>query len=160
MHALIVGAFLLFLVFAAEPLFNRLERIAGESQLHSIALPPETDNLRYWFGTMISGSVVEFTGWAFIQEESPDDSQCYLVLQSSVAMYVFDTAKRSLPTLNEILQMEEPDVTQAGFLAVIPLRYIDNGVYRLGIYMTRGETEALQYTESVLTKTDEGVEVE
>ena len=38
-HTLIIGAFVLFLIFLSEPLFDMLEGILGEDKLQLIQLP-------------------------------------------------------------------------------------------------------------------------
>jgi hypothetical protein len=163
-HTLIVGAFLLFLLLLSEPLFALLDRsefegIQGESQLVDISVPAETGNIRYWFRSFVTGTVVEFLGWAFIEGDCPENSTTYLVFKSAQATYVFETDMQERKKLNENLGIEEPDLTEAGFVATILADKMENGTYMIGIYIKKGETEALQYTDKVLTRTDEAVTV-
>ena len=51
------------------------------------------------------------------------------------------------------------NVNNSGFIAKIPVDSIEEGIYKLGIYIKKGDIEALQYTDSVLTRTDEVVEL-
>ena len=163
-HTLIVGAFLLFLLFLSEPLFDLFDRaefggIPGEAQLVDISVPAETGNIRYWLESIVTGTVVEFLGWAFIEGDCPENSTSYLVFKSDQAAYVFEAAMREVGTLNQVLGIEEPDLTKAGFIATIPAEIMENGTYTIGIYIRKGETEALQYTDKVLTRTNEAVKL-
>jgi hypothetical protein len=163
-HTLIVAGFLFFLLFLSEPLFSRFKfgRIPGEAQLVEILVPAETGNIRYEFSANVTGTMeddVEFIGWAFIEGVCPEDSTTYLVFKSDQATYVFETTMREVGTLNQVLGIEEPDLTKAGFLATIPAESMKNGTYKIGIYIRKGKTEALQYTDKVLTRTNEIVEL-
>ena len=163
-HTLIVGAFLLFLLLLSEPLFalldrSEFERIPGESQLVDISVPAETGNIRYWFRSFVTGTVVEFLGCAFIEGDSSGNSTSYLVFESDQATYVFEAAMQEIGTLNQMLGIEEPDLTKAGFIATIPAERMENGMYTIGIYIRKGETEALEYTDKVLTRTDEAIKL-
>ena len=48
----------------------------------------------------------------------------------------------------------------SGFVALIPARKIDNGEYIVGIYITKGDIEALQYTDRAITKSGNTIETE
>ena len=160
-HTLIVGAFLFFLLFLSEPLFDRseFEGIPGEAQLVDILVPAETGNIRYWFESIVAGTMVEFLGWAFIEGDCPENSTTYLVFKSDQATYVFEADMREIGTLNQVLGIEEPDLTKAGFVATIPAGRMENGTYMIGIYIRKVETEALQYTDKLLTRTSEAVKL-
>lgn len=151
-HTLIVGAFLFFLLFFSEPLFERFKfgGIPGEARLVDISVPAETGNIRYSLESNMCGTMVEFTGWAFIEGGYPENSTTYLVFKSDQAIYVFEATMREVGTLNQLLGIEEPDLTKAGFSATIPVERMKNGTYTIGIYIRKGKTEALQYTDKVL----------
>ena len=164
-HTLIVGGFLCFLLFLSEPLFNlfsgpEFERTPGEAPLVDILLPAETGNIRYSFESIVTGIRVELLGWAFIEGDCPENSATYLVFKSDQAKYIFEADMQERGTLNQVLGIEEPDLTEAGFAATIPGEIMKNGTYTIGIYIRKGKTEALQYTNKVLTRTDEIVKVE
>jgi hypothetical protein len=160
-HTLIVAGFLFFLLFLSEPLFSRFEfgRIPGEAQLVDILVPAETGNIRYWFESNVTGTMVEFMGWAFIEGGCPENSTTYLVFKSDHEIYVFEATMQEVGTLNQVLGIEKPDLTKAGFLATIDAVRMKNGTYTIGIYIRKGKTEALQYTDKVLTRTNEVVEL-
>ncbi|MFX1266302.1 MAG: hypothetical protein ACFFH0_13025 [Promethearchaeota archaeon] len=160
-HTLIVGAFLLFLFFLSGPLFDRFEfgRIPGEAPLADISVPAETGNITYWLESIVAGPVVEFLGCAFIEGEYSENSTSYLVFKSDQATYVFEAAMQEIGTLNQMLGIEEPDLIKAGFIATIPAERMENGTYTIGIYIRKGATEALQYTDKVLTRTNEVIEL-
>ena len=163
-HTLIVGGFLCFLLFLSEPLFNlfsgpEFERTPGEAPLVDILLPAETGNIRYSFESIVTGIRVELLGWAFIEGDCPENSTTYLVFKSDQATYVFEADMREIGTLNQVLGIEEPDLTKAGFVATIPAGRMENGTYMIGIYIRKVETEALQYTDKLLTRTSEAVKL-
>ena len=130
-HTLIVAGFLFFLLFLSEPLFGRLEfgRIPGEAQLVEILVPAETGNIRYAFSSNVTGTMVEFIGWAFIEGNCPENSTTYLVFKSDQAIYVFEATMREVGTLNQVLGIEEPDLTEAGFLATIPAEEMKRRIF-------------------------------
>ena len=145
-HTLIVAAFLVFLLFLAEPLFDRFESIEGESRLHDISLPTVTNNIQGHIDTVdIYTHTIEITGWAFINGGNSENSETYLVLQSDDNTYVFDTVSRKrLPVVQKFWKVGIK-LVDPGFNAIIPVRKIARGTYILGLYITEGNIEALQY---------------
>lgn len=162
-HTLIVGAFLLFLLFLSEPLFDRLERIdriPGEAQLHQLQLPTETDDIIYEFdiSTEDPRVVAIERGWAFIDGEDSENSKVYIVLKSPSQTYIFDTYVEERPDVTRYFQEMDLNLDYSGFVALIPARKIDNGEYIVGIYITKGDIEALQYTDRAITKSGNTIE--
>ena len=151
-HGSILFAFLIYVVFLSGPLFSKFERTENESRLHGVSLPGETNTIRYGYGLDVRMGVIEMLGWAFVEGQSFGNSQTYAVLKSSGNTYVFDTAERAELRFNEQLGIEAPDVRRAGFVAFMPISNIRTGVYDVGIYISDGEREALQYTDRVLVK--------
>ena len=148
-HTLIVGGFLLFLLFLSEPLFDRLDRIPGEAQLQRLQLPAETGDIRYFFDkfTTDGHTAVEVMGWAFIDGMDSENTEVYIVLKSASRTYIFDTMVR--PRQDVTLHFKELDLNldYSGFAALIPVRKIANGEYTVGIYIKKGDIEAMQYTD-------------
>ena len=150
-HALIVGAFLLFLIFLSEPLFDRLERIAGESQLYETTLPAATDNIQYWIDDLAAAThILEISGWAFIEDHDSVNSEIYVVLKSADRTYVFTTETVIREGITEHFKELGLNLDYSGFAALIPLRKIANARYTVGIYIKKGDIEALQYTDRVV----------
>ena len=147
-HSCIIAAFLVFTLFASEPLFDRLEAIPGEAQLHWISLPTETDDIRYSVDVVLTEDVrvVEVAGWAFIEGEDSEDIETYIVLTSDRRTYVFDTHGEARPDVTAHFEELGLNLDCSGFMTVIPARKIPSGEYAIGIYIRRGEIEALQYT--------------
>jgi len=48
----------------------------------------------------------------------------------------------------------------AGFHAVIPKEEIEDGAYKIGIYVKKGDIEALKYTDIVVIKSEHGAELQ
>jgi hypothetical protein len=86
---------------------------------------------------------VEIRGWAFIEGQSTRDSRTYVVLKSSTMTYVFDT----IPYF--AWGIAQP---YSAFIARIPMKQLEDGRYRIGIYIVQGDTEAFRYTDRVVTK--------
>ena len=153
-HTLIVGAFLLFLLFLSEPLFDRLERVAGESRLYKTTLPAQTNDIRYDIGDISTDghTTVEIRGWAFIEGMDSDNSEIYIVLKSGNRTYIFDTMEQKRPDVTTHFKELGLNLDYSGFTAPIPARKIANGEYTVGIYIWKGDIEALQYTDRAIAK--------
>ena len=153
-HTLIVGAFLLFLLFLAEPLFDRLERVEGGAKLCDITLPNVTNNITYAFDKFdVQPSVITVMGWAFIDGQDAVNNQVYLVFKSDSDVYIFDTVcKLPRGDVANLFKKLGIDVTDSGFSAEILLRKFENGKYTVGIYIKSDNLEALQYTDRHFTK--------
>ncbi len=149
-HTLIVGAFLLFLLFLSEPLFDRLERVADASRLYQTTLPAATDNIQYWIDDLaVATHTLEINGWAFIKGHDSVNSEIYIVLKSADRTYVFTTETVIREGVTQHFEELGLNLDYSGFAALIPLRKIAGGEYTVGIYITKGDIEALQYTGSV-----------
>jgi hypothetical protein len=147
-HTVIVGAFLLFLFFLSEPLFDRLERVAGESQLYETTLPAATDNIQYWVDQLqVTTRTLDISGWAFIDGYDSVNSTIYVVLKSADRTYVFTTETVLREGVTEHFEDLGLDLDYSGFAAFIPARKIASGEYTVGIYIVKDDVEALQYTD-------------
>lgn len=152
-HTLIVAAFLLFLFFLAEPIFDRFEPVAGESRLYDTALPAATNNIEFSIDQpQVMTEVVVIRGWAFIEGHDSVESEIYIVLKSTDRTYIFTTkteirndVTRRFEELNLILDY-------SGFTALISAKTIADGEYTIGIYIKKGNIESLQYTSRAITK--------
>lgn len=155
-HAAIVGAFVLLVVFMAEPLFGRLEKITGEAQLQQLELPTETGGVRYAVDSVLTGAdnVLEISGWAFIEGRDMQLDACatYIVLESRSSTYVFDTIPRRRGDVTWYFKELGLNLDWAGFHSVIPLRRIPGGEYTIGILIRKGDVEALVYTHRTVDR--------
>ena len=151
-HTLILSAFLLFLFFLAEPLFDRVERIPGEASLHQLQLPAATDDIRYGFDVISvqDRGVVETGGWAFIEGQDTDGSSIFIVLQSADRTYVLDTQAVRRPDVTKHFKELNLNLDLSGFTVLIPASEIASGEYIIGIYISKGDIEALQYTARIV----------
>jgi len=150
-HTLIVAAFLLFLLFLAEPLFDRFERVAGESVLYKTTLPAATNNIQYWVDQcQVTTNTLEINGWAFIESHDSVESEIYIVLKSAGRTYVFTTETVIREGVTEHFKELGLNLDYSGYTALIPARKIANGAYTVGIYIRKGDIEALQYTDRVV----------
>lgn len=150
-HTLIVGGFLFFLLFLSEPLCDRLEQVAGESQLYETTLPAATDNIQYWIDYFeTTKHILEVNGWAFIEGHDSVNSEIYIVLKSVGRTYVFTTEPVVRENVTRHFEELGLNLDYSGFAALIPARKIAGGEYTIGIYITKDNIEALQYTDRVV----------
>jgi len=152
-HGSILFAFLLYAFFLADPIFDRFEASEiGYSKLHKISLPVETDNIVYDIGGQGNPKLVELLGWAFIQRQNVEDSQYYVVLNSTDSTYVFDTLLFPKPNVTQAYAHLNINLDNSGFFARVPMKKIEDGTYRVGIYIKKKHIEALRYTDKVIVK--------
>ena len=152
-HTLIVAAFLLFLFFLAEPLFDRFEPVAGESRLYDTALPAATNNIECSIEQpQVMTEVIVVRGWAFIEDHDSVNSEIYVVLKSTERTYVFTTKTEIRKDITRRFEELGLNLDYSGFTALISARKIANGEYAVGIYIRKGDVEALEYTYKVVTK--------
>ena len=152
-HTLIIVGFVLFTIFVTGPLFDRLESIPGEAQLQQLQLPADTNNIRFNIDEItIQTHIIFCWGWAFIEGHDVDlaSSKTYIVLKSDKHIYIFDTGPRERPNVTKIFGAGKLNLDWAGFVTNIPVRKIDRGSYIVGLYITRGDMEALQYTGMII----------
>ncbi|MFO7996481.1 MAG: hypothetical protein R6U93_04960 [Dehalococcoidia bacterium] len=155
-HTAIIVGFVLLVIFVAEPLFDGLERISGEAQLHQLHLPAETGGMRSYIDELRTDgcTTVEVMGWAFIEGENSENNEVYVVLESSSGAYVFDTMRHARPDVTTHFEELGLNLDHSGFMALIPARKIPDGEYTVGIYVTKGDVEALHYTDRAITKSE------
>jgi len=153
-HTSIIMGFVLFTIFVAEPLFDRLEKIPGEAQLHQFQLPAETNDIRYAIGFISTEahSTVEIGGWAFIDGHDSVNSEIYIVLKSANRTYIFETMVTIRADVTRHFKELSLNLDYSGFAALIPAREIENGTYTIGIYVRKAEVEALQYLNKTVVK--------
>lgn len=156
-HTSIIVGFVLFIIFVSEPLFDRLERldrVPGEAQLHQLQLPTETDDIMYAFDISTEDPRVAAIerGWAFIEGEDSENSKVYIVLKSPSQTYIFDTHVEERPDVTRHFEELNLNLDYSGFMALIPARKIANGEYTVGIYIIKGNIEALVYTNKTIRK--------
>jgi hypothetical protein len=149
-HSLILSLFVLYVVFLADPLFNRFEEGGGLSISRKISLPAPTNNICYTIDRLGTGTdSIALIGWAFIGGQSTDNSQTYVFLESDFDTYVFDTFVVPRPNVSESFAYLNLSLDYSGFIAQIEGDF-KNGTYKLGIYIRNGDIEALQYTDRVV----------
>ena len=160
-HTLIIVAFVLFLLFLSEPLFDRLDKISGEAKLQQIQLPAQTNNIRYKIETISTDehTGIEITGWAFVEGQDSKNRELYIVLKSAHQTYVFDSQVWLRLDLIQHFEEVSLNVEYSGFMILIPTRKINNDEYAIGIYIREGDIEALQYIDKEIVKSEDVVEV-
>ena len=152
-HTSVVVGFVLLLLFLSEPLFDRLEQVAGESRLYNTTLPAETNNIQYWVDQLqVTTNTLEITGWAFIKGHDSVNSEIYIVLKSADRTYVFTTETVIREGVTQHFEELGLNLDYSGFAALISAGKIANGEYTVGIHITKGDIEALQYTGRAITK--------
>lgn len=122
------------------------------STLQLVALPEPSAHLSShieYVGKVDSGGkeFIEIKGWAFIEGQSPAQSQTYVFLKSNDTAYVFDTWTNYTPWVTRHYHDSGLDLDWVGFRARIPEEVVEDGTYQLGVYIKKGDIEALQYTD-------------
>lgn len=152
-HTLILSGFVFYCIVVSGFLFDRLEVVHGESKLQSILLPAESESVRCNIEQVEPGSsVTEVQGSAFIDGQSSDNSQTYIVLRSDERCYVFDAMTQLRADVTTACISLNLNLDWSGFLCRIPMRRISSGEYVIGIYVKKGDIEAFRYTDRVLVK--------
>lgn len=161
MHSCVIVGFLLLVIFVAEPLFDRLEAIRGEAQLHRLQLPADTGGMRSYIDELEidDGVRVEIRGWAFIEDEDSVTQEVYVVLESADRTYVFDTIVLIRLDVTRHFVDLGLNLDLSGFSTKIPARKIADGEYTIGLYISKGDVDALQYTNKGITKSRGTIEV-
>jgi len=159
-HAAIVVGFVLLVIFVVEPLFDRLQKIPGEAQLHQLQLPAETGGMTSHIDELktVAHTTVEVMGWAFIEGQDSENNEVYIVLKSSSRTYVFDTGVRERPDVTRHFAEMGLNLDHSGFVALLPAPKIADGEYTVGIYIKKDDVEALQYTHKAMTKSKGTIE--
>jgi len=159
-HTAIIVGFVLFVIFVAEPLFDRLARIPGEAHLYRFSLPVETNNIHSHIDKLTTDgrSAVDVQGWAFIEGEDSENNEVYIVLKSGGETYIFDTMVQTRPDVTQYFKELDLNLDYSGFVALLPARKITDGEYTVGIYITKGDIEALEYTNKAVTKSKGTIE--
>ena len=159
-HTSIVVVFVLFIIFVSEPLFDRLEVVQGESRLCDFPLPAETGNITYYFDEFVTDgrTMVEIRGWAFIWGHDSLNNEKYIVLKSAGRTYVFTTETMIKEGVTQHFEELGLNLDYSAFRGLIPARKISNGTYAVGIYIKKGDIEALMYTSRTIIKSGDILE--
>ena len=133
------------------------------SSLQRIALPEESGNITFAIDTLAEPvedetAIVDVAGWAFIQAYSTENSRIYLVLESSSSVYVFDTLVRMRPDVTQAFQELGLNLDSSGFTAKIRKEAIEDGLYRIGIYIKGNNVDSLRFTGRSLGKSGDVID--
>jgi hypothetical protein len=157
-HTAIVVGFVLFTIFVSVPLFDRLERIPNEAQLHKVQLPAQTTDMRYEvYDVLTDSQSIDIIGWAFVDGQDCQNRELYVVLKSAQRTYVFDTRVDLRLYLRPIAEGLVSNAEYSGFRTLIPTRKISDGEYIVGFYIKYRGNETLHYTDRVVTKSQDSV---
>jgi len=161
-HTSIIVGFVLFIIFVSGPLFDSLDAVQGESRLHDFPLPTETGSIRYCFAELATDgrTMVGVRGWAFINGQDSDNSETYIVLKSGSRTYIFDVMEQTRQDVTLYFKELNLNLDYSGFRALIPARKISNGTYAVGIYIKKGDIEALMYTNRTIIKSGDTLKTE
>jgi hypothetical protein len=157
-HGAILTAFVSFLLFGSDAVFERLARVDGESRRVTVSLPAESKGMAWAIDhLLVMSKVIEVEGWAFMEGQDAQQSRICVVLRSGTGTYVFNTFQRSRPDVAVTFEGHGRGLDHSGFVALLPRDEIpgdggqipQNG-YALGIYIKGNEAEAFEYTDRVL----------
>jgi ubiquinone/menaquinone biosynthesis C-methylase UbiE len=115
-----------------------------------LLLPKETKQVSYYIDSFSQDkSKIEISGWGYIKGEGSENSKIYIILASDRNHYIFDTTLVKRPDVTAHFKTLNFD--DSGFFAFIPEGSLVPGQYRIGIYIKKGETNYLQYTNKIIT---------
>jgi hypothetical protein len=160
-HTSLIVAFVLLTIFVVEPLFDRLDLVAGASRLYETSVPAATDNIQYSVDHFeAAAQILEIYGWAFIEGHDSVNSTIYIVLKSADRTYVFTTERVMRESVTEQFEELGLNLDYSGFSALIPTREIASGEYTVGIYIKKDDIEALIYTNKAIIKSGDTIKTE
>jgi len=152
-HTLILSVAILYFIFGAEEVQDKLESIPNESKVQNISIPAATNNIIYFIDQFDTTQYkLEIQGWAFIEGESCEDCQTFLVLKSADRSYVFNTKLVIREGVTTAFKKSGLNLDRSGFLCVVPMKNIADGKYNVGILIRKSNIVALQYTNKDITK--------
>ncbi len=160
-HILVLVGMWLLARHLLVPFLERLEKIPGESAIHAVRLPAAALNIRYWIDQLETDgeTALELKGWAFLPGEGAVGQETYVVLESRDETYVFDTMRWPRRDITDYFQETGLNLDSSGFWAILPLREIRSGKYRVGIHVRKGEARELVYADRLIVKSRGRVEV-
>ena len=127
--------------------------------LSKVSLPTESGNIRMNIDAIQEvikdkRGFIEIAGWAHIEGKNSENSRIHVVLKSDSNTYIFNTALRKRPDITNFFKTLQShlDLDDAGFFTRIPQEKIKKDKYTVGIYIIRGDVEALQYGEIIVEK--------
>jgi phosphoglycerol transferase len=124
-------------------------QVQGLRKLAQTSLPIETKNIRYAFNNFNQRRYyIDIVGWAFIKGKNLENSKIYLGLRSDRNSYLINT--NSVKRRDVTAHFKSYNYDDSGFLAVIAKNEIENGLYKVGIYIKKDNIEAFQYTDKVV----------
>jgi len=150
-HGAIITAFIIFLLFGAEPLFSHFNELPGQAKLQNITLPPETNDLKFAIDHIsINNDNIEIEGWAFIDKYDTTDQQVYLVFKNRSKLLIYDTLTRVRADVTRAYPDLNINLDNSGFFAIVPKDKIGKYCYSIGIYIRKNSIEAFQYTNEII----------
>jgi hypothetical protein len=156
-NGLVLSGFVFYCIFLSGSLFDRFEVTLDEAKLQSIQLPAESETLHVTIEQLKVGSrVAEVQGSAFIVGQTSDNSQTCLVLKSDRKCYVFDSMMQLRTDVTTACSALNVNLDWSGFLCNIPIRKISSGEYVIGVYVKKGDIDALRFADRILVKSESG----
>jgi len=149
------------LIFFLLSLFLSANSVAFAAKNYSvnrsIKLPEESNQLELRIESVRevenkSGEFVQIGGWAFIKGMDAKNSVFYVVLKSDEKTYIFDTNPVKKPYVTKNFESLNLDLDDSGFIAQIPKKSINNGIYAIGVYVQKGKEKVYQQSGSYLTR--------
>jgi len=129
----------------------------------TVNLPPESQDIVYSIDTLRKNDelglpLIEIIGWAFIQGRDSVGAHIDVVMASALNTYIFDGMPDSRPGVTEAFKSLNLDLDNSGFVTRIRAGAIQDGTYRVGLYITRGEEDSLLYTDTFMYKSGDSIQ--
>jgi len=122
--------------------FLYLERNSFE---HKLSIPKLNKTIKYSIDAVVQNKgYLEIIGWAFIEGMDSINSEIFIILKSDNVNYHFRTTRVKRTDLTAFFRTLNFD--DAGFSLFVPLAVIKSDMYKVGIYVKKDDSEAIELT--------------
>lgn len=94
-------------------------------------------------------------GWSFIGGEEPKGNQISIILKSEINQYIFSTISQNRPDV--AAAYGDQNLVSVGFTSRIPIDLVQDGEYKIGVCISKGDLIKLRYTNVTLVKSGDTI---
>ncbi len=157
----IPGIFLLFYVFAANPLYVRFVLKNGKPLATQVTVPAASNDIVYHLDTLIQAlrvdgqDLYDLRGYAFFSSNREQDNTITIILSSPAGNIAFPTHTVAFPNMIESYPGYTKGMSRAEFSLLLSQNALPPGTYRLGILLQNknGPGQSYVLTGGVIKKT-------
>jgi hypothetical protein len=86
-------------------------------------------------------------GWGFIDGLNTESIKSYIFLKNRDRLHVFESRVHRRPDVTKVKGSASLNLDSSGFLCQIPIKELDSGKYKLGIYLVKGSQAGVIYSK-------------